>query len=60
MNCNHLIKEENDQKKILRTLVTANRMGDEFHMANNGEANQSKYPMELRARLTRQNLQTCM
>ena len=31
-------------------------MGYEFHVGNNGEANQSKYPMELRARLTRQNL----
>ena len=41
----------------MRTPVTATRMGDEFHVGNNGEANQSKYPMELRARLTRQNLQ---
>ena len=54
---NHLIKEEKDQKTILRTPVTATRTGYEFHVGNNGEANQSKYPMELRARLTRQNLQ---
>ena len=52
---NHLIKEEKDQKKILRTPVTATRTGDEFYVGNNGEANQSKYPIELRARLTRQN-----
>ena len=57
---NHLIKEEKDQEKILRTPVTATRTGYEFHVGNNGEANQSKYPMELRARLTRQNLQYCM
>ena len=44
----------------MRTPVTATRTGDEFHVGNNGEANQSKYPMELRARLTRQNLQLCM
>ena len=44
----------------MRTPVTATRTGDEFHVGNNGEANQSKYPMELRARLTRQILQTCM
>ena len=36
-------------------------MGYEFHVGNNGEANQSKYPMELRARLTRQNsLNACI
>ena len=52
---NHLIKEEKDQKKIMRTPVTATRTGDEFYVGNNGEANQSKYPIELRARLTRQN-----
>ena len=51
---NHLIKEEKDQEKILRTPVTATRTGDEFYVGNNGEANQSKYPIELRARLTRQ------
>ena len=44
----------------MRTPVTATRTGDEFHVGNNGEANQSKYHMELRTRLTRQNLQTCM
>ena len=55
-NCNHLIKEEKDQEKILRTPVTATRTGDEFYVGNNGEANQSKYPIELRARLTRQNV----
>ena len=44
----------------MRTPVTATRTGDEFHVANNGDVNQSKYPMELRARLTCQNLQTCM
>ena len=43
---------------MLRTPVTATRIGDEFYVGNNGEANQSKYPMELRARMT--NLQTCM
>ena len=59
-SCNHLIKEEKDQKQILRTPVTATRTGDEFYVGNNGEANQSKYPIELRARLTRQNLQSCM
>ena len=59
-NCNHLIKEEKDKEKIMRTPVTATRTGDEFHVGNNGEANQSKYPMELRARLTRQNLPLCM
>ena len=37
--------------------VTSTRTGDEFYAGNNGEANQSKYPMELRARLTRQNSQ---
>ena len=52
-NCNHLIKEEKDQEKIMRTPVTATSTGYEFHVGNNGEANQSKYPMELRARLTR-------
>ena len=36
----------------MHTPVTATRMGDKFHVANNGEANQSKYPMELQARLT--------
>ena len=41
---------------FLRTPVTATRTGDEFYVGNNGEANQSKYPIELRARLTRQNL----
>ena len=44
----------------MRTPVTATRTGDEFYVGNNGEANQSKYPIELRARLTRQNLQSCM
>ena len=38
------------------TPVTATRTGYEFHVGNNGEANQSKYPMELRARLIRLNL----
>ena len=56
-NCYHLIKEEKGQKKFMRTAVTATRTGYEFHVGNNGKANQSKYPMELRARLTRQNLQ---
>ena len=37
------------------TPVTATRTGDEFYAGNNGEANQSKYPIELWARLTRQN-----
>ena len=55
-NCNHLIKEEKDQEKIMRTPVTATRTGDEFYVGNNGEANQSKYPIELRTRLTRKNL----
>ena len=55
---NHLIKEENYQKKIMRTPVTATRTGDEFYVRNNGDANQSKYPIELRARLNRQN--SCM
>ena len=50
-------KRRKGPEKILRTPVTATRMGYEFHVGNNGEANQSKYPMELRARLTRQNLQ---
>ena len=40
----------------MRTPVTATRTGDEFYVGNNGEANQSKYPIELRARLTRLNL----
>ena len=44
----------------MRTPVTATRTGYESHVGNNGEASQSKYPMVLRARLTRQNLQTCM
>ena len=57
---NHLIKEEKDQSKIMRTPVTATRARDEVYVGNNGEANQSKYPIELRARLTRQNLQSCM
>ena len=39
----------------MRTPVTATRTGDEFHVGNNDEAKQSKYPMELLARLTRQN-----
>ena len=30
----------------MRTPVTATRTGDEFHVGNNGEANQSQYPME--------------
>ena len=47
-------------KKILRTPVTATRMVDEFHVGNNGEVNKSKYPIELLARLTRQNSQTGM
>ena len=38
----------------MRSPVTATRTGDEFHVGNNGGANQSKYPMELRACLTRQ------
>ena len=44
----------------MRTPVTATRTGDEFYVGNNGEANHSKYPIELRARLTPQNLQSCM
>ena len=53
-------KRRKGPEKILRTPVTATRTGYElFQVGNNGEANQSKYPMELRARLTRQNLQ-CM
>ena len=44
---NHSIKEENDQKKIMRTAVTTNRKGDEIHVRNKYEA----YPMDLRARL---------
>ena len=43
----------------MRTPVTATRTGDEFYVGNNGEANQSKYPIELRARLTRQ-IYSCM
>ena len=48
-------KRRKGPEKILRTPVTATRTGDEFYVENNGEANQSKYPIELRARLTRQN-----
>ena len=44
----------------MRTTITATRTGDEFYVGNNGLENQSKYPIELRARLTRQNLQACM
>ena len=40
-NYNHLIKEENDKEQIMRTPVTATRTGHEFHVGNNGEANQS-------------------
>ena len=40
------------------TPVTETRTGEEFYVGNNGEANQSKYPIELRARLTRQNVQS--
>ena len=36
----------------MRAPVTSTRTGDEFYVGNNGEANQSKYPIELRARLT--------
>ena len=46
------------RKKILLTPVTATWTGDEFYVRNNGDANQSKYPTELRARLNRQN--SCM
>ena len=53
-------KRRNGPEKIMRTPVTATRTGDEFYVGNNGEANQSKYPIEHRARLTRQNLQSCM
>ena len=42
----------------MRTPVTATRTGDEFYVRNNVDANQSKYPIELRARLNRQN--SCM
>ena len=45
-------------RKNMRTPVTATRTGDEFYVRNNGDANQSKYPIELRARLNRQN--SCM